>query len=237
MKNIRATLKGIRVALFVYINGGSIKVSTFYTIDSLDALPHAADIRQLSLKLLLEYYEQKLSPYIYQYEVPGKPTIELTFPKAQFCHLLAIEKIMTANKQMRRNSKNYRGILGYENIKNNIITFEIFRNKPYRGTFFRNKNKFTYFHLLPKVIENPILIDFDSSKVDPSTKISADLVFYNVVSGDYLHLAVVKTEEAGNRYRPRSWFIQSKSDPHIDKFIVDQQKITISKISKEIITS
>jgi len=203
-----------------------------YTLEQLNSLSGVTDIHRLSLKLLLDYYEHNLMPYVYEFEIPNNPSIILTFPKAQFCHLLAIEKIMTLHNQNNKNVKQYKGIRGYQNIQNQKITLDIFRKKPHMSIFSKNENKFIYFHLLHKLIEKPKLINYDQTKVTPSTRIDADFVFYDVMSDNYIHLGVVRTGISGNNYVPRSWFIEPKGEPFIDKFVKRQDQIIFTKISK-----
>ncbi|WP_162932899.1 PBECR4 domain-containing protein [Brevibacillus laterosporus] len=205
-----------------------------HTVNSLASVNESVKISEISLELLLNYYEFSLTPYIFKYEVEGMPTIELTFPPAQFCHLLAIEKIMTANRKNFKNAREYRGLLGYEKIKNCSITLETLKKPPYNEQFGRNKRKFTNFHLIPNLLEQPELIKFDGSKVNPSTEIRADIVFYNQITNYYLHLGIIKTKEEGNKFVAKSFFVHSKSGTSDgNKFIVNQEKIIITKIIKE----
>lgn len=195
-------------------------------------LSGVADIHKLSLKLLQDYYKVHLMPYTYKFELSGQTTINLNFPKAQFCHLLAIEKIMTLQYTQTKHAKKYKGTKGYENIENLILTFDSLNKGLHRSYFRRNENKFLFFHLLHKLIEKPVLIDYEPSIVNPSSKIEADFVFYDVISDNYIHLGVVRKNKFANEYVPRSWFIQPKGDKFIDKFVNGQNQINFKKMQK-----
>jgi hypothetical protein len=207
-------------------------LESIYKIDELCGLSDVADIHKLSLKLLQDYYKIHLMPYNYKFELPGEKTINLSFPKAQFCHLLAIEKIMTLQSKNKKNAKNYKGLRGYESIENLTITFDTLKKGPHRSFFIRNENKFVHFHLLHKLIERPTIINYDSSIVTPSTRIEADFVFYDVVSGSYIHLGVVKQNNSLNQYVPRSLFVESKGSKHVDKFVKGQALVNFEKKHK-----
>ncbi|OTX40469.1 hypothetical protein BK709_19580 [Bacillus thuringiensis serovar shandongiensis] len=205
-------------------------------MNELCSLPGEADINRLSLKLLQDYYQHNLTPYSYEFELPGNATVNVSFPPAQFCHLLAIEKIMTLEYTNTRRSKHYKGLRGYNNIEQLNLTLNNLNQTPQRPHFRRNENKFLYFHLMHKVIEKPILIDYDPAKVTPTSRIDADFLFHDVLSDTYLHLGVVKKNNSINDYVPRSWFIQPKGDIHIDKFINGQTQIAFKTLHKKEIT-
>jgi hypothetical protein len=205
-----------------------------HTVDTLALVSESIKINEISLKLLLDYYEFHLTPYIFKFEVEQMPTIELTFPPAQFCHLLGIEKIMAAGRKHFKDAKEYKGLLGYEKIKNGTLTLETLKKQPHKEFFGKNKRKFTHFHLIPDLLESPELIKFDRSKVNPPTEIEADIVFYNQITNYYLHLGVVKTNEKGNRFVPKSFFVHSKSGASdADRFVVNQDQIKLTQMTKE----
>lgn len=202
-------------------------------MDELCSLSGESDIHKLSLKLLQDYYKTNLMPYTYEFELPGDTTIKLNFPKAQFCHLLAIEKIMTLQGKKMKNVKNYKGLKGYNNIENLLLTLDNLNTKPHKSYFRKSENKFLYFHLLHKLIEKPILLDFDQSKVNPSTFIQADLLFYDVMSENYIHLGVINPKKSENNYVPCSFFVEPKGSPCIDKYTDGQAEIIFKTSHKK----
>lgn len=198
------------------------------------------DITDLSLDLLREYYETYLHPYIYKFEIKNERakssrTIELRFDKENFCHLLAVEKIMkyTVNKD---DLKQYKGEAGWNNIVNGTITLNLLKKKETKKRFNDNKAKYVFFYLIPKLIESPKAVLYDASKVDGNTQIDCEILFYNNVQKAYVHLGIEFNEKAGY-YRPRTFFVE-KITPKKNgtKYIEHQTEITVTRLDKVEIT-
>ena len=88
-----------------------------YSAIELKALSIKPRINDISLKVLSEYYEMFLYPFIYHYHrksIDEEKDIELRFEKENFCHLLGIESIVKYSVPMR-NLHNYKGENGWDN--------------------------------------------------------------------------------------------------------------------------
>jgi len=84
-------------------------------------------INDISLKILSEYYEMFLYPFIYHYHIKSvkeERVIELRFNLENFCHLLGIESIVKYSVPMKE-LHNYRGKAGWDNISNLLIKINL----------------------------------------------------------------------------------------------------------------
>ena len=80
-------------------------------------------INDISLKVLSEYYEMFLYPFVYNYYIKteeGDKNIELRFDLENNCHLLGVETIVK-NSVSYRDLHNYKGKDGWDNVSNSII--------------------------------------------------------------------------------------------------------------------
>lgn len=84
-------------------------------------------ISDISLKVLSEYYESYLNPFIYHYQIinqnQSNQNIELRFNIENFCHLLGVEPI-AKNSVKSSELCQYRGIRGWKNIKSGRISMK-----------------------------------------------------------------------------------------------------------------
>ena len=97
-----------------------------YSEIELNSLIYKPKINDISLFLLKEYYEIFLHPFIYHYYIKSsniEKNIELRFEKENFCHLLGIESI-AKNAIANRLLHNYRGLNGWNNIENGMISIK-----------------------------------------------------------------------------------------------------------------
>lgn len=194
-------------------------------------------INMITLDLLREYYETFLIPFNYKYEISNEATIndkrefELRFEQENFCHLFGLESIVSKNV---RNINLYKGQVGWDNIKKGIITFKDLKSKNQFG-FNDNKARFVFFYLLPKLVESPQAVLFDPTKVLSHTKIDCEILFYDEYEKANIHIGIKKDEELGY-YIPKTFLIKKINDKSDGlRFIKDQQKITVSKIIKELV--
>ncbi len=77
-------------------------------------------INDISLKILSEYYEIFLWPFVYHYHITssnGTKDVKLQFEYENFCHLLGIEATVR-NSVPRTELHNYRGADGWNNVRN-----------------------------------------------------------------------------------------------------------------------
>ena len=203
-----------------------------HTIDSLYKLTLSPKINDISLKLLKDYYEAYLSPYIFTYQTTDLSkniSFSVMLSPENFCHLLGIEKIHRFHVN-KKYLYQYYGISGWNNIDTGIITFDSMKTLNPKG-FNDNKYKYIYFYSLPRLLENPLAIKFDpiiykSNGINRRTNLSFDIVFYDVYDHAFVHLGLIKNETTGY-YVPQSLFVEKekKVDPYTD----NQQTIIVSK--------
>lgn len=192
-------------------------------------------INIISLELLRGYYETYLNPFIYKFEITDtrntdtKKIIELRFDQDSFCHLLGIESTLKYNIN-RSELPKYTGQNGWDNIKNNILNFDFLKDKNKKG-FKNNKTKYVFFYLIPKLMEKPKGVLFDSTKVT-SCKVECELLFYDLYQKAYIHIGIDYSESKGY-YIPRTFLIEKITNGNDGlKYINDQIEIKVNKIAK-----
>ncbi|MGZ4121845.1 MAG: PBECR4 domain-containing protein [Tumebacillaceae bacterium] len=159
-------------------------------------------INQISLKLLVEFFEYYLEPYRYLFTLEDGTTIQLDFDSHRLCHLLGLESVMKPTPY--HILKNYKGQLGYENIKSEAIDFKDLKNKRPKN-FSNGKDKFVHFHLIPRLLEESnLLLEYDPGKVQGS-RIQCKLLMYSLDESSYVHLGL-ELEDHGRSYYPRTFF-------------------------------
>ena len=80
-------------------------------------------INDISLKVLSDYYQMFLYPFIYNYHIKTEndnKDIELRFDLENFCHLLGVEMIVKYSVPHGELHK-YRGKDGWDNVTNSVI--------------------------------------------------------------------------------------------------------------------
>lgn len=190
-------------------------------------------INDISLELLKDYYKSYLNPFIYNYTIAGNSNVQVRFEEENFCHLLGIESIVKTSIN-RRDLHNYRGINGWNNISNGVLTFDCLK-KLNKNNFKDKKEKFVFFYLIPNLIETPKAIDFDNSIVIPATNIKSKFIFYDKYNSAYIHLGIEKSDK-GDYYIPRTFLIEKITDKSDgEKYIKNQGKITVSKENRIIL--
>lgn len=149
-----------------------------YSAAELNNLTIKPKINDITLEVLREFYEMFLYPFIFTYTVTSNDIsqkINLAFNTRNFCHLLGVESI--AKRSVKYSDlHNYRGEDGWNNIKNGLI--DIKHLKLLNKKQFNNvKAKYVYFYLIPSLLENPLAVNYDKSKVKPPTNIDCELLF------------------------------------------------------------
>lgn len=194
-------------------------------------------INDLSLETLRQYYEYYLNPFIYHYNITytdgSQKNLELRFDQENFCHLLGIESI--AKKSIAfSNLKNYKGLHGWNNIKNGSLDISTLK-KLNKRQFMNVKAKYVYFYLIPNLITSPLAVNYQKSNVSPPTLIESEILFYSPVENDtaIIHLGI--QQKSGSSYRiPRTFFVEKVSSDAADIYVKNQEKILVS-VQKRII--
>ena len=184
-------------------------------------------INDFTLRTLCSYYEMFLHPFIYRYKIVsevGERGIELRFDKENFCHLLGIESIAKYSVP-RKELYNYRGDQGWNNIEKGVIDIPGLKSIN-KKKFNSVKAKYVYFYLLPRLIENPLAVNYDIEKVGTSTKIDCEILFYSIVENDnaIIHLGI---ERGQDYYIPRTFFVEKVDERDKDIYISQQEEIEV----------
>ena len=196
-----------------------------YTAIQLENLKVKPKINDISLKVLSEYYEIFLHPFIYHYHIDGRKEIKLKFDLDKFCHLLGVESIVK-NTISKRDLHKYKGEEGWKNIQN--LTIDIPHLKAINKKHFKDvKAKYVYFYLIPKLIEKPKAVNYNVNNVDGKTSIECEILFYSDVKGDnaIIHLGIEKDNYG--YYFPRTFFVEKVSKKDDDIYVKNQEVIHI----------
>lgn len=184
---------------------------------------------QVDLRLLTEYYELYLEPYMYEFELDDGEIITLKFNRDNFCHLIGIHK--PAEKKFGRKSPkvaDYKGNIGYNRIKENKITKQSLKalNK---GAYKDMRDSIVNFYLIHRMLENPQVVYYTKT-VNRIT--SVDFLIYNKESKFYIHLGIIKQKKQ-NHYAPSTLLIELITEQSTGtKFIEGQTAVNITKIKK-----
>lgn len=186
-------------------------------------------ISDISLKVLSEYYESYLNPFIYHYQIinqnQSNQNIELRFNSENFCHLLGVESI-AKNSVKSSELCQYRGIRGWKNIKSGRISMKHLKQLNLKK-FKSVKAKYVYFYLLPTLLEHPLGVRYNREKVVPPTRIECELLFYSLFENAVIHLGIEK-DSSEPYYIPRTFFVEKLSeDAGEDIYIRNQEKVEI----------
>ncbi|MED1092172.1 PBECR4 domain-containing protein [Bacillus paramycoides] len=188
-------------------------------------------INTITLDLLREYYETYLHPYIYQYEITEKTdggsktrTIELRFDQNNFCHLLGLEDIVKRNV---RDASDYKSQAGWEKIKLGDIDFADLKSKN-KKRFQSKKDKFVFFYLVPQLIDAPRGVLFNPDKVEGSTQITCELLFYDELQKAHVHVGIKYDADLGY-YIPKTLVIERNAGT---KFIDNQTEVIVTRVAK-----
>jgi len=179
-------------------------------------------INKISLDLLRQYYDEIMKPNTYKFLICNNDEIDeivLKFPKDSFCHLLGVESIVKGSVPYRLLS-DYRGENGWDNIKNQTLTFSSLK-KINKKNFNNNKSKMVFFYLVPRLLENAKVIRFNQELVGGNTKIECDLLFFDTLQNAYVHLGIKSTDVG--YYVPRTFLIEKVTEKNKGTKFIDQQ--------------
>ncbi|GEK30349.1 hypothetical protein KZO01_06580 [Kurthia zopfii] len=183
---------------------------------------------QLSLKLIIEYYDEFLEPYLFSYRTKENDlTINLKFSKAHAPHLIGMH--YAPNIKYGRNSSKankFKGFSGYSGVKSGSITKQTIKDiLPKKPKYYKDMTKkMRYFFCLHTVLENPEGIYYNKEINSRSSNIDCDIILYKSMYGQIIHLGLVK---AGDQYAPKTMLVEAKT-----YFIDGQTPIEIQKTEK-----
>ena len=201
-----------------------------YAWNELQDLSVKPRINDISLQTLQTYYDNTLYPFFFHYHIQEtsaeRKSIELRFNRENFCHLLGIEKIMR-NSTSAANISNYKGLRGWENIKNGQYDIPDLR-RANRRRFASAKAKYVYFYLIPKLIQDPRAVLFENTRAEGNVSIESEILFYSNVENDraIIHLGIDKTDN--EYYIPRTFFVEKVDSFENDGYIRNQAPISVT---------
>lgn len=179
-----------------------------YSAVELKELSIKPKINDITLEVLREFYEMFLYPFVYTYTITQNNEsreIAVKFNIRNFCHLLGIESI--AKRAVKfTDLHNYRGEDGWNNIKNGVIDLKHLKQLN-KKQFQSVKAKYVYFYLIPSLLESPLAVNYDKSKVMPPTKIDCEILFYSTYDNAVIHLGLEKDTQE-DCYIPRTFFVE-----------------------------
>lgn len=89
--------------------------------------------------------------------------------------------------------------------------------------FLSVKAKYVYFYLIPSLLEKPLAVNYDKSKVMPPTSIDCELLFYSEYDNAVIHLGL-EQEEENEFYFPRTFFVEKLGKPKKNDIYIDNQE-------------
>lgn len=185
---------------------------------------------QVELKLLTDYFEHYLEPYIYEIELDDGQVIRLKFNRDNFCHLIGAHK--PAEKKFGQKSGivySYKGNKGYKRIKSGKITKSSLKNLN-KSAYKDMRDKIVNFYLIHRLLDNPEAAYY-TKVVNNVTSI--DILIYKEQKKSYIHLGIIKKDN--QNYYVASTFLIEPITANSDgkKFVEGQTPINIRKITKE----
>lgn len=192
-------------------------------------LSSAPTADQLTLKLIQEYYDAYIEPYIYTYKTKNEENITLKCGYTNFPHLIGLH--YAANAKYGRGhekAKPFMGFNGYEGIKNGSITKQTIKAiYPEKKEYYKDMTKkIRYFYNLHKVLESPSAVYYNKNKNEKKkgSDINCDILLYKIINNQYIHVGL---DEEGGKYVPKTFLIESGPI-----FIDGQTVIEIEKCGK-----
>lgn len=141
---------------------------------------------QITLKDIVEFYESQICPYRYTYICEHDLKLSFTFEDENLCHLLFGTIDRTFYKR-----KDYVGKLGYNNIKEGIVTLN---NLP-PVICSKGIHRLLNFILISKILSSPTVIIFNNNLIKQNGKnylnscIQARfLLAKQIAPSNYIHL-------------------------------------------------
>lgn len=185
-----------------------------YTKEQLKNLDKIPDIKEISLKLIQEFYCEYLTNrrYIYrlrQHKSKEEFKINIIFFKENLPHLLAIQKIVP-----HPNTFLYRGECGYNGILNESITIKRLEDIDSQRSKSERmlpsiESRFTCFYLIPKLMEDCKMVKFSKKTVKGNCTINSNFMLYNEKLGVKLHLGVIREQANESLYVPETFIVKS----------------------------
>lgn len=181
---------------------------------------------QLTLKLVLEYYDEYIEPYVYTYTVKDEEAIRLKFNYVNFPHLIGLHYAPNAKYgQNSDKAKQFKGYDGYQGVKNGSIDKQtiksMFDKKNYHYSDMTKKMR--YFYNLHKVLESPSAVYYNKSKNNKkqNSLIDCHIILYKIINDQYIHVGL---DKSGDKYVAKTFLVERQPI-----FIDGQTVIEITK--------
>lgn len=187
---------------------------------------------QIKLVDIQNYYKSNIYPYTYEISSYNSLKLEFNIQPDNLCHLL----FGTVNKGMAKNYKIYKGLPGYQNIENELITFD---NLPPTILKYANGRMYDFIEI-HRLLTNPKGVIFFNKNVDCSNSkilnrlnikkcsdIEADFMIYkNINAKKYIHLFLrnVKTSKGNVILTPVNFLSIPINENNNGRHFIDNQK-------------
>lgn len=166
-------------------------------------------ITDVSLKMLLEYYDHYLLNNTYEYHLQNGHVITVPFLEKDLCHLLGIKKLVEGSIHPSKYD-NYSGYKGYQNIKNGTIDIKELK-KLGRKRFNFSKDKWVFFFMVNRMAEAPHNNIFIEYVPKNGSKVAVKFLVYDICENAVGHLAINFDEDK------QVWFPQSYMTERINQ--------------------
>lgn len=187
---------------------------------------------QVTLQLVLEYYDAYVEPYLYTYtsekEDGTNLMLKLKFAHENFPHLIGLH--YAPNAKYGRQSveaKKFRGTKAYESIKNGNITKQTIAGLLKSKEHYKDMTKkLRYFFTLHTVLESPEAVYYNKNKnlKRQNNALDCDILLYKFLHGQYIHVGMDLSKD---KYVAKTFLIAPGPI-----FIDNQSVIKISKTEK-----
>lgn len=96
------------------------------------------------------------------------------------------------------------------------------------------KAKYVYFYLIPRLLEKPLAVNYDKSKVKPPTNIECEILFYSKYDNAIIHLGLENNKD--EFYFPRTFFVEKLGSRNCkDIYIENQEMLVVTKENRIIL--
>lgn len=190
------------------------------TVSELQSLTEMPIMSDISLKLLLEFYESSLCNNIFNYQLEDSNgnefPVKLSFYNPEFCHLLGLHYIEGNGSTI------VKGQRGCESIKDESVTFKTLKIVN-AESFAKIKDRIRYFPFIYQLLHNPSIVQFNPNVVSGGSLLTCDLIFHqpNCMS-KRIHLGI--ENKGTDIYFPKTYMVEKNNGT---KYIDNQNPLTI----------
>jgi hypothetical protein len=189
------------------------------TIDDLNNNQSIANIKEVSLSLITDYYEKELMSLEFSYLLRSGKTLTIAFEKSHFAHLIGLQYVS--------NTSHYKGMSAWNGIRDGSFTLDKLKETNKHG-YSTVEDRIRFFPLLKKALFNPFACIYEATNIENSSNKSqlvCDFIIYDEIDNRYIHLGISKYHPSSLRCFPRSFFTQDSN-----AYIKNQIPLAIEKV-------